>query len=115
MNDKIDERVFWKNSGWYISLREEDKDVVSFVGKRRVQIRTGKFGVIAGPFDSMEQLEYWFDGFLCQHGRPREMLNCRDEDEQGSVNLSLLPGSHTGYSSTAPRSNPGKLKLVEKI
>jgi len=73
MNSNITDRTFWSNDGWFINLRKGDENVVSFVGNRRLNIRSGEFGVIAGPFNSLIQMENWFTTFQGRHGRPREM------------------------------------------
>ncbi len=73
MNSNITDRTFWSNDGWFINLRKGDENVVSFVGNRRLNIRCGEFGVIAGPFNSLIQMEDWFTTFQGRHGRPREM------------------------------------------
>lgn len=73
MNSLINERTFWSDEGWFVYLRKCDKNLVSYVGSRRLNIRKGEFGVIAGPFISQSQLETWFEGFLSRHAQPREM------------------------------------------
>jgi hypothetical protein len=112
MNSNLDERVFWKNSGWYLSLREEDKNVVSFLGQKRIQIRSGDFGVIAGPFDSMELLENWFSEFLRRHSDPRKILSSREGEQQITEDVTLMPILNTDQTSSVSR-YPAKLELVE--
>jgi hypothetical protein len=73
MKSNITDRIFWSNNGWFITMREGDENVVSFLGNKRLPIRSGSSGVIAGPFNSQIQIENWFATFQGRHGRPREI------------------------------------------
>lgn len=73
MKSNISERTFWSNDGWFMSLRRGDENILSFAGNRPVRIRTCANGVIAGPFNSLEQVEVWFETFLARHASPREI------------------------------------------
>lgn len=75
MNSNITDRTFWSNDGWFMNLRKGDEDRVSFIGSRRVKLRAGEFGVIAGPFNSLVQMETWFIHFLSRHAKPRADVN----------------------------------------
>jgi hypothetical protein len=73
MHNKITNRTFWSNDGWFMNLRHGDENTLSFAGNRLVRIRKSANGVVAGPFGSFEQMESWFGGFLTRHARPREL------------------------------------------
>jgi hypothetical protein len=84
MNSNITDRTFWSNDGWFLNLRKGDENVMSFVGNRRLNIRSGDFGVIAGPFNSLIQMENWFTTFQGRHGKPRDL-----QMYQGQVGSSI--------------------------
>jgi len=86
MNSNITDRTFWSNDGWFINLRKGDENVVSFVGNRRLNIRSGDFGVIAGPFNSLIQMENWFTTFQGRHGKPRD-LQMHQEQVGSSIDM----------------------------
>ena len=73
MQNKIANRTFWSNDGWFMTLRHGDENILSFAGSRLVKIRKSASGIVAGPFESFEQMESWFEGFLTRHARPREI------------------------------------------
>jgi hypothetical protein len=106
MKSNITDRTFWSNDGWFINLRHGDENLVLFSGKRRVNLRSGEFGVIAGPFTSLVQMESWFASFLTKHGKPRDIVSLNSGANAGvnatSLTLELLAIEDTWLQEKKP-------------
>jgi hypothetical protein len=74
MKELLNGRIFWNAAGWFVTLRNCDKNLISFVRGRRLKVRDCGYGIIAGPFDSADQLETWFSSYLSNQSRPREFV-----------------------------------------
>ena len=94
MHTKIANRTFWSNDGWFMTLRHGDENILTFAGNRLVRIRKSASGIVAGPFESYEQMLLWFDGFLVRHARPREIPVIQaqaGESSEAGHSLELVP------------------------
>ncbi len=72
--DKLQDRIFWNITGWFVCLRQDDEKNTFRIGLRPLDVKINEFGLILGPFQTRRHLEKWLDEYLGQHARPRRSL-----------------------------------------
>lgn len=84
MNNTVSDVSFWSNEGWILNLAGYDDNLVVFSGNKRLRVRPVYDGVVVGPFNSMVQMQDWYDQFL-----QRQSLYSQGVDNTNS--LSIVP------------------------